>query len=77
MITETELTQLVQATFPDADVAVMDITGMMDHFRLYIASKAFEGKNPIQRHKMVYKALDEAMQDGRIHALEIKTDVPQ
>jgi len=77
MISETELTQLVQASFPDADIAIMDINGMMDHFRLYVSSKAFEGKNLIQRHKMVYKALDEAMQDGRIHALEITTEIPQ
>lgn len=75
MITEDELKSLLIDAFPDAEVAVFDTTGTMDHFRLWISSKAFEGKNLIQQHQMVYKALGDAMQDGRIHAVEIKTEV--
>ncbi len=76
MITEEEFAGLLKTAFPDAEVAVMDTTGTMDHFRIYVSTPAFAGKNLIQQHQMVYKALDEAMKDGRIHAVEIKTNVP-
>lgn len=77
MITEQELETLVKEAFPDADVAIFDKTGMRDHYRLWVSSRAFAGKNLIQQHQMVYRALDVPMQDGRLHAVEIKTDVPQ
>jgi len=76
MITESEFTALLQTAFPDAEVALHDKTGMSDHFALWISTRAFEGKTLIQRNQMVYQALDNAMKDGRIHAVEIKTDVP-
>ncbi|MBA3582225.1 MAG: BolA family transcriptional regulator [Gammaproteobacteria bacterium] len=41
------------------------------HFNVYIVSDAFDGKNPIQRHRMVYHALNDLMQ-GEIHALSIQ-----
>jgi stress-induced morphogen len=76
MITETEFTNLLLAAFPDAEVALVDTTGTLDHYRLWVKSAAFEGKNLIQQHQLVYKALDAAMKDGRIHAVEIKTEAP-
>ena len=40
------------------------------HFHVTIASAAFAGRNPVQRHRMVYAAAAELM--GRdIHALSI------
>jgi stress-induced morphogen len=77
MITEEEFKSLIKASMPDAEVEVFDITGTMDHFRIWVSSTAFEGKNLIEQHQMVYKALDAAMKDGRIHAVEIKTEVPK
>ncbi len=77
MITEEAFNELLKSAFPDADIAIFDKTGAMDHFRLWISSKAFEGKNLIEQHQMVYRALDDAMKDGRIHAVEIKTDIPK
>ena len=44
------------------------------HFALRIASPAFEGVGSLQRHKMVYAALDEEMK--LIHALSIKAGTP-
>ena len=41
------------------------------HFTVEIASPAFAGKTPIQRHRMVYAALGDMMQTD-IHALSIK-----
>lgn len=58
---------------PDAEVRVQDRTGTMDHFNLFIASDAFKGVPLIEQHRMVYGALGDALKDGRIHAVEIKT----
>ena len=56
----------------DAEVSVLDRTGTMDHFTVKVISDAFEGKNLLDRHRMIYQALDGPMKDGRIHALEIQ-----
>ena len=40
------------------------------HFDVRIVSDAFAGKRPLQRHRMVYDALD-AMMHSEIHALRI------
>ena len=40
------------------------------HFRVLIIAEAFEGKNLIDRHRMIYAALDEMMRID-IHALAI------
>ncbi len=45
------------------------------HFFARIVSPAFTGKNPIERHRMVYAALGEMMPDG-IHALAIEAKAP-
>ena len=54
----------------------MDKTGVSDHFIIHVVSKEFEGKNVMERHRLVQGCLTDAMKDGRIHAAEIKTDVP-
>jgi BolA protein len=40
------------------------------HFRVHIVSSAFAGLRPLQRHQLVYRALDELMRTD-IHALSI------
>ncbi len=40
------------------------------HFHVRIVSAAFAGKLPLQRHRMIYGALDGLMDHG-IHALSI------
>jgi len=74
MITVEALTKHIQQLMPDASVSVTDRTGTMDHFSVRIVSDAFQGKNLLDRHRLVYEALAEPMKDGRIHALEIKTE---
>ncbi len=41
------------------------------HFTVHIVAEAFTGKSLVQRHRMVYEALGDAMQT-EIHALSIK-----
>ncbi|MBH0185508.1 MAG: BolA family transcriptional regulator [Nitrospira sp.] len=41
------------------------------HLKVSVVSAAFAGKNLLDRHRMIYQALDVPMKDGRIHALEL------
>jgi BolA protein len=45
------------------------------HFRVNIVSSAFAGQSMIQRHRMVYSAMGDAMK-SEIHALSIKAYTP-
>lgn len=71
MITPDVLTDYIRKSLPDAVVTVTDRTGTMDHLKVVIVSEGFQGKNLLDRHRMVYQALDVPMKDGRIHALEL------
>jgi stress-induced morphogen len=75
MIEEPVMVALIRATLPDAQVEVWDRTGTMDHFDVLIRSNAFSGKSLLDRHRMVEKALKPARDDGRIHALAIRTEL--
>ena len=46
------------------------------HWRLTIVSRRFDGKNSVARHRLVYEALGELMQDP-IHALAITARTPE
>jgi BolA protein len=47
-------------------------TGFGTHFRVRISSVQFEGKSRIQRHRLVYDALQDFIDQG-LHALAIET----
>jgi BolA protein len=49
--------------------------GGMGHFTVKICAAAFEGKSPLQRHRLVYDAVAELMQT-EIHALSIHATAP-
>jgi len=71
------LTQLIRLEMPDAEVSIVDRTGTMDHFNVAVRSEAFRGKTLIEQHQLVYGALRAALKDGRVHAVELKTIVPE
>ena len=71
MITPDVLTEYVRKSMPDAAVTVTDRTGTMDHLKVTVVSEAFREKNLLDRHRLIYQALDVPMKDGRIHALEL------
>ncbi len=76
MISIPDLIDLVKTAVPDAEVNVLDKTGMSDHFIIHVTSVAFEELGIMDRHRKVQDALNPAMKDGRIHAAEIKTATP-
>jgi BolA protein len=45
------------------------------HFRAVVVSTRFEGRTPVQRQRLVYEALGDAM-GSEIHALSMRTLTP-
>lgn len=48
-------------------------TGFGTHFRVRIASQLFTGQSRVARHRLVYDALQDFMDQG-LHALAIETE---
>ena len=65
--------ELVTRHFPNALVEVSDLTGTFDHFQIRVVSPVFEGKKLIDQHRLVQASVQDALVDGRIHAVQIKT----
>ena len=77
MIENDALTALIRADMPDAEVAIVDRTGTMDHFNVTVRSREFAGRPLLEQHKLVYGALSDALKDGRVHAVELTTIVSE
>ncbi len=73
MITPEEIHQTLVQKLSGAEITVQDLTGTQDHFEVVVMWAGFNGKGLIEQHQMVNKALSEPLEDGRIHALKIKT----
>ena len=71
-----ELKQRIEAALPGAEVEVEDLTGGGDHFRAEIVSERFDGMSRIEQHQLVYGVFGDEI-GGPIHALSIKTQVPE
>ncbi len=67
-----EITNWLQQGLPGASISV---SGDGHHFEALIIWQGFEGKNTLERHRLVYQALGNKM--GReIHALSIRPFTP-
>ncbi len=71
-----EIQSRIIEALPDAQVHIRDYTGGGDHYEAVVVSAEFAGKNAVARHRLVYRALQDAMVE-RIHALALKTMTPQ
>jgi stress-induced morphogen len=69
----------IRAALPDADVSVIDTTGGGDHFDATVISSAFADKGPVERHRLVYAALNDVIAGpaAPIHALALTTATPE
>ena len=54
----------------------VEVVGDGQHFQALVVSAAFAGKNRVQRHQLVYRALGERMRE-EIHALSMQTLTPE
>lgn len=70
-----EIETLIRDALPDATVEIQDLAGDGDHYAAVVVSREFEGKNRVQQHQMVYKALRGQMGDA-LHALALQTSAP-
>ena len=54
----------------------VEVVGDGHHFEAVIVSTAFRGKNRVQQHQLVYRALGDRMRE-EIHALSMQTFTPE
>jgi stress-induced morphogen len=76
-VNDAEITAMLRETIPDAQARVRGLGGTTDHLEVLVVSTAFEGVSPLDRHRMVERALAPGRADGRIHALQIRTATPE
>jgi len=72
-----EVRLLIEAALPGAEVEVVDETGTEDHLRATVSATQFEGLSRIEQHRLVKRACQARFDDGSIHALSIKTSLPE
>ncbi len=71
-----ELKAMIEAALPGASVEMSDETGDGNHLRAEVSAPQFEGLSRIDQHRLVKGAVKERFDDGTIHALSVKTEVP-
>ena len=54
----------------------LEVSGDGHHFEAVIVSAEFRGKNRVQQHQVVYRALGDRMK-AEIHALSMQTLTPE
>ena len=73
MVTPENVERYIREGLPCEHVSV---SGDGHHFEAVIVSAEFSGRNRVQRHQLVYKALGDRMR-AEIHALSMKTLSPE
>jgi stress-induced morphogen len=71
-----EIKTMIETALPGAEVVVADETGTGDHLSASVAAPQFTGLSRIDQHRLVKAAVKERFDDGTIHALSVKTQVP-
>ena len=78
-IEASELKQLIQEAFPDAEVTITDLAGDGNHYAAEVVDPSFRGMNRVQQQRAVYAALKGKMNgpNGELHALALTTKVKE
>jgi stress-induced morphogen len=71
-----EITALIKAALPDAQVTIEDLAGDGDHYAATVVSSTFKGITRVKQHQIVYAALQGRM-GGALHALALQTSAPE
>jgi stress-induced morphogen len=71
-----EVRERIERALPGASATVTDLTGGGDHLRAEVVYAGFSGLSRIQQHKLVYEVFGDEI-GGPIHALSLKTVIPQ
>ena len=75
-MTADEITTMITAALPGAEVEMTDLAGDNDHWAAKVTAPQFTGKTRVAQHKLVYDALGGNM-GGVLHALQLTTAVPK
>lgn len=67
---ETVIKNILSSSFNDAQI---EVSGSDSKYDVKIISDDFQGKNTIDRHKIIYSLLNQYIASGEIHALSIKS----
>jgi BolA protein len=67
--------QVIDESYQHAGHVGANESGVGTHFRVRIASPLFAGKSRVARHRLVYDAVQDFIDQG-LHALAIETDIP-
>ena len=70
-----EISGLIRAAIPDAEVSIRDLAGDGDHYAARVVSASFAGLSRVRQHQRVYAALGGRM-GGELHALQLETAAP-
>ena len=73
MVTAESIKTHIETALP---CALVQVEGDGHHFNAIIVSAEFRGKNMVQQHQLVYRALGDRMKQ-EIHALSMKTLTPE
>ena len=76
-ISAEKIKELIKKKFPQADIEIIDTAGDSNHYSATISAEEFKGKSRVEQHKMVYRALEGAMDgsNGILHALALQTKI--
>lgn len=67
--------EVIDESYQHSGHAGVNGTGFGTHFRVRITSHLFTGRAPVMRHRLVYDALRDFMDQG-LHALAIEASPP-
>ena len=76
MVNFEEVDAAIRRALPDAEVSVEDLSGGGDHLQVSVISAAFTDLPLIRQHQLVYEALKDELASEAIHALALKTSIP-
>ena len=65
-----EVKQLLLSQLSDCDV---EVSGDGSHFDITVIGDVFTGLNAVKKQQLVYAGLAQAIADGSVHAVNIKT----
>ncbi|MFQ5547589.1 MAG: BolA family protein [Woeseia sp.] len=68
-----EIAALIEAGLPNAVVRVDSPDNT--HFEAVVIAEEFDGRQPIERHQLIYRCLG-ALMGAEIHALSIRAHTP-
>ena len=71
-----EVKERIERALPGSEATVTDLTGGGDHLRAEVVYQGFSGLSRIEQHKLVYDVFGAEI-GGPIHALSLKTVIPQ